>query len=200
MYNNDKRENLVLPKGYTEKDNAFYDSESRVTNGTIRLLGYYNLVNSTPPAQIIQVQFSTSNGNMNTVVKIPFHVINTKKLLEYIPDGFLFFPTSETKRLRFFQELLCLSIDKMTLDELYRVHTGYNQLPNGECIYALGNMILNQQESISVENVSTSMVKELRSSNNAYFPWIKKFCLQGENHPALFISSTVSLLRPLLTV
>ena len=85
--------------------------------------------------QMIQVRFSTYNGNVDTTLEIPVSIINSVKLFRYIPDGFSFFIDSERKQLHFLQKILKLTIDKMTLQEMYTTYSGYNKLPDGRYIY-----------------------------------------------------------------
>lgn len=188
---------LELPEGYTEKGCIYDASGNQVTNGIIRLTGYYKMIEETS-YYIIKVRFSTHNGNTNATAEIPFSVIESKKLYQYVPEGFLFLFDSDTKGLRFFQKTLKLSLEKTPLSEVYILHPGYNQLPDGSYVYGLGKTILNHKSTPLLTTTSNAEIKSIASIQESYIDWNKKFFQQSEHHPALFISATVSLTRPLL--
>lgn len=198
MIRENELETIELPAGYIEKDCIYDDSERQVTNGVIRLLGYYKVLEHDTSYYMLHVHFSTCNGFINTKIEIPVSVIDSKKLLRFVPEGFLFFIDSETKRLHFFQNILKLTMDKMPIYEMYAIHSGYNQLPNNEYVYDLGGMVLNQSEHILLKNTPSSKIRDFSHVGSHYTTWIRNFFQQSENHPALFIAATVSLIKPLL--
>lgn len=200
MYNTNESGIVEFPNGYLEKDYSIYDdSGKKVTNGLIRLLGYYNVIRDDSSCRMIQVHFFTSNGEVDTKVNIPVSIIDSKKLLQYTPDGFFFFIDSEIKRLRLFQNLLKLTIEKLSLSEIYMLHPGYNKLLDGSYVYGLGSTVLNQRETIRLEVANMDKIKPLTRDRIPFAEWINCFFHQSESHPALFISATVSLIQPLLS-
>lgn len=66
MHNTNESGIVEFPNGYLEKDYSFYDdSGKRVTNGLIRLLGYYNVIRNDSSCRMIQVHFFTFTGNLS---------------------------------------------------------------------------------------------------------------------------------------